>query len=205
MAQRSKFLYSFLEQPIVYLTVQRLFKADQARHRFLQHVAARDGDRILDIGCGPATILRELPKVEYIGFEPNAAYVDNARQMFGARGSFHAGFFDKAAADKLPPIDIALVKAVLHHMSDTEVRSLFDLLARVIKPSGRVVTIDPVFVTGQNPIARLLISSDRGRDVRTADRYTELARGSFANVAGEVLHQSFPPYTRWIMTANTLK
>jgi SAM-dependent methyltransferase len=196
--ERNHGLYAALRNPAMYETVQRLMgPANKQRSNFAeQFVRAKPGDRVLDIGCGPAHLRAHLPEVEYIGWEPNAAYVAKARKIYGDRGSFNVGFFGPAQAQDLAPVDIAIVSAVLHHMDDAQAGELFALLRQVVKPGGRVVTLDNVFVERQNPIARLLISLDRGRHVRSP-----LARGAFEDVRGTVVPQSFPPYTYFYMTA----
>jgi SAM-dependent methyltransferase len=186
----------------IYEAVQRLMGADALRRDFARdHVRAQPGDRVLDIGCGPAHLLAHLPDVEYIGWEPNPAYVATARRTYAARGVFYVGLFGPEQARSLPPVDIAIVSAVLHHMDDAQARELFALLRRILKPGGRVVTLDNVFIDRQNPIARLLISLDRGRHVRTADGYKKLAGDVFEHVNSTVVERAFPPYTYCFMTA----
>ncbi len=85
-------------------------------------------------------------------------------------------------------------------MDDAQASELFVLLRQVLKPGGRVITVDNVFTERQNPIARLLISLDRGRHVRSPAGYEALARGAFAHVDGTVVAQAFPPYTLFFMT-----
>ncbi|MEB3983923.1 class I SAM-dependent methyltransferase [Mycobacterium sp. 663a-19] len=202
-AERKRGLYAALSRPTLYETVQRLMgPADSSRRHFVQHfVRPQPGDRVLDIGCGPAHLLAHLPDVEYIGWEPNAAYVAKARKAYGDSGTFNVGLFGPQQARELAPVDIAIVSAVLHHMDDAQASELFILLRQVLKPGGRVITLDNVFVERQNPIARLLISLDRGRHVRSPAGYEALARGAFAHVQGTVVARAFPPYTFFFMTA----
>ena len=203
MAQRETGLYTLLNNPRIYETVQQVMGQDRGRKAFAEnHIRARPGDRVLDIGCGPAQVLAFLPDVDYVGWEPNPHYVAQARKTFGRRGSFNVGLFTRKEADGLAPFDIAIVSAVLHHLNDQQAHELFGLLRSVLKPDGRVVSIDNVYVAGQNPIAKLLISLDRGRNVRSADGYKGLASGSFKHVEGRILHKRFPPYTLFVMTAS---
>jgi len=200
--EREHGVYAALRNPSLYETLQRVMGADKWRRRFAQEfVRARPGDRVLDIGCGPAHLCAYLPDVDYIGWEPNAAYVAKARKNYGDRGTFHAGIFGPEQARSLAPVDIAIVSAVLHHMDDAQASELFVLLRQVLKPGGRVITLDNVFIERQNPIARLLISLDRGRHVRSPAGYEALARSAFTHVDGTVVPQAFPPYTYFFMTA----
>jgi hypothetical protein len=127
--------------------------------------------------------------------------VEQARRDYGSKGRFNVGLFGPDEASRIENVDIAIVSAVLHHMTDSEAAELFTLLRKVLKPNGRVVTLDNVFVKGQNPIAKFLICLDRGRHVRSPDGYLALARASFQDVYGTVSHRVFPPYTYFYMTA----
>lgn len=203
MAERGG-VFSILKHPFVYETVQQVFGAERNRKWFAEtYVAAKAGERVLDIGCGPAQLLAHLPAVDYVGWEPNPAYVETARRTYAARGScsFHAGFFGEDQAAQVKSVDIAIVSAVLHHLTDDEARHLYGLLRHVVRPGGRVVSLDCAYVDRQNPIAKLLVSLDRGRHARTPAAYTALAREAFGDIAGDVIDQRFPPYTYWIMTA----
>lgn len=136
-----------------------------------------------------------------MGYEPNAAYIERARSRFGNRGTFHVGYFTAADASA-DLFDIVIVGGVLHPMTYEDARTLFSTAARVLKPGGRVVSLDNIYVDNQNPIARFIISRDRGQNVRTPEGYRALATNVFDHVIGDVVKQSFPPYTFWIMTAS---
>lgn len=201
MAERNSGAWAVLRQPWAYEALQHLLGAEKSRRRFADEVLRPSpGERVLDIGCGTAGIARYLGDVTYVGFEPNAEYVNRGRvENAGRDVTLHTGYFDAAAAASLAPFDLVIVSAVLHHMDNRQGEELFRLLARVTKLEGRVVTLDNVYVPDQNPIAKLVISLDRGRNVRDPEGYAALARPHFAQVTGEVKHRTFIPYTFWIM------
>lgn len=201
MSEREHGPYGLLKSPALYESVQRLMGAEKLRHEFQRSfVRAQPGDRVLDVGCGPAQLRECLPEVEYIGFEPNPEYIARARQAFDGRATFHIGYFGPEEATLVGAVDIAIVSGVLHHMNDDQAIELFNLIQQVLKPGGRVVTVDPVFAQHQNPIARVLVRLDRGRHVRTPDQYQALARDTFKHIDGALVTQFFPPYTRYYMT-----
>lgn len=201
MAERTRGLWSILEKPWVYEALQTLVGADRGKKRFVaEDLKPRPGERVLDIGCGTASLARYLGPVSYVGYEPNAAYVERGRiENLGRDVTLHAGYFDTTAATALDAFDLVIVSAVLHHMDDRQADELFGLLARVTKPGGRVVTFDNVFVDRQNSIARVLIGLDRGQNVRSPEGYAALPKPYFGECRGRVLHQSWIPYTFWIM------
>jgi hypothetical protein len=62
------------------------------------------------------------------------------------------------------------------------------------------VTIDPVFIAGQNPVARLLVSRDRGEHVRDVEGYVRIAERVFADVRATVRGDLMRvPYTHVVL------
>lgn len=202
MAESDTGLRRLLRVAWIYELLQNLMGADGNIRRFVREdLRPSPGMRILDVGCGTGRLARYLGPVTYVGYEPNQAYIEAGRRENAGRDvTLHLGYFDETAAQQLEAVDLVVVSAVLHHMSNSEARGLFALLARVLKPGGRVVTLDNVYVPEQGWLARWLISLDRGRDVRTPGGYAALAEGYFGIVDGHVLHHRRIPYTYWIMT-----
>ncbi|WP_230534602.1 class I SAM-dependent methyltransferase [Microvirga roseola] len=200
MAQDVSGLRAVLSHPWVYNLSQALMGANRNR-RWLQRdfIQAQPGERVLDVGCGTADILSVLPDVEYVGFDISEPYIRHARERWGDRGSFFAQHLDDRSLVPHGRFDLVLATGFLHHLDDDEVRGLLALLATCLRPDGRVITVDPCFSKDQNPVAKFIISKDRGRNVRSPEEYEVLARGDFHNVEGWFCERSWPPYTYWIM------
>jgi SAM-dependent methyltransferase len=163
------------------------------------------GQRVLDIGCGPADILAYLPTdIDYHGFDAEPNYIETARARYGDRGSFVVRAVTPDAMNDIGTFDVVMSLAVLHHLTDAEADTLFASAAKVLRPGGRVVTLDCTYVKGQNPIARLLAALDRGKYVRSPDGYVALARRHFEQANATVLHDLIAvPYTHCIVEART--
>lgn len=164
-----------------------------------------DGCRILDIGCGPGSLLQVLPASigEYFGLDINPAYIRRARAQWADRPdvTFACADITSAEAPRREHYDIAAAVAVIHHLDDTGARRVFSLAQEALVPGGRLVTWDCVYVEDQNRLARWLISKDRGRAVRTAAGYQNLASEYFSEVQVEIFHDTLRlPYTICAMT-----
>jgi SAM-dependent methyltransferase len=204
MSQSTSRVYSFLERPRVYEFFQSFVARKEARRVIVdEYIRPRPGNRIVDVGCGPGTMLPYLGPVDYTGFDLNAAYIEHAKQNYSGRGTFFQARVGDVADQLGSGIDIVIAIAVLHHLGDQEARALFAAANRILRPGGRLITFDPVFISPQNPIARLLIRLDRGKGVRTASGYLSLAKERFGevevNIRTDLLRM---PYTHCIMISH---
>ena len=205
MSQVTSGVRSIFSDPRIYDGFQTLMGATRVRTELIsEFIRPSAGMRLLDIGCGTAEILAFLPEgVDYWGFDISARYVAAAQARYGSRAKFHCGLLDAQQVDALPRFDVVIALGVLHHLTDSEARGLFELARRALRAAGRVVTVDPCLAQGQNPIARFLIQRDRGQNVRSAEAYRALPGSSFDLVQGQVRHRSWIPYTHWIMECGT--
>ena len=203
MSQVAQGVSAILSHAKFYDAVQWMMGAKRGRSIVSSHyIKAKNGDCLLDIGCGTGEIRRYLSEVEYFGIDPNPRYIDAARKQFrnvqGCR--FLCGTFDEAVLAGLPKFDIVLASAVLHHLSDDAAVRLAKVAKEALKVNGRLVTLDPCYVEGQSSIARFLIRHDRGQHVRNAEAYRALLSSVFDSVKTDIRHDLARfPYTHLAM------
>jgi SAM-dependent methyltransferase len=201
MAQITSGIRAVLSNPLIYDAIQSLMGAEKARARIVRdHVRPFAGMRILDLGCGTAEILSELPAdITYVGYDMSAEYIAAAQTKFSGRGTFHCRLLEQAEVATLEPFDLVLGIGVLHHLDDFTARQFMAVAKAALKHSGRIYTIDPCYAPGQNAIARFLISRDRGQHVRDVAAYRALPQGLAVEVTGALEHRAWIPYTHWHM------
>ena len=177
------------------------FVGGSDRGRYVrEHIRAEEDQRILDIGCGPADVLQWLPRVDYAGFDANPEYIATATRNYGDRGRFYCQRVSEEALAANEGYDIVLAIGVLHHLDDAEAEQLFRLAHAALVPGGRLVTLDGVYVPGQNRVAKLLISRDRGEHVRNENGYTRIAERVFSKITRTIRTDLLRiPYTHLIL------
>ena len=131
------------------LIAHNAFTAERYR-RVIAGAALRDGDRVLDYGCGDGALLgalhREAGRRHYDlhGFDPNALAVELAGAALRANGvpaTIHASLalLPDACFDRV------ICTEVIEHASDPD--GLLREVARVLKPDGRAVVSTPIRLT----------------------------------------------------------
>ena len=148
--------------------------------RYLRPVA---GERLLDIGCGTGTIVDFLPRVDYWGLDSSVRYIDFAKKKFGERAKFMNADLCTVPWPVSGPFDRAMAIGVLHHLSDEQVVQVLKNTKEMLKPGGKLVTLDGCYESHQSPIAHFFLSMDRGKYVRDEAGYAALARSVFKKVS----------------------
>jgi SAM-dependent methyltransferase len=186
----------------VYRSFQNLISRRDSRARIAsEFIVARPGERILDIGCADCAILNYLPDVEYTGLDHNPRYIKRAEQQFGNRGRFVLGDASMSGASIEGRFDKILILSALHHLSDEQCRETLEFARNHLTPTGSLISIDPVLIENQNPIARWLARNDRGRFVRDVQGYIRvLTSAQFVCEYRVVSDLLIVPYTNLIVT-----
>lgn len=173
-----------LANPALYQLYQELGGFHAGRVSLIrEYLDIRPGARVIDIGCGPGHIVRDLPdNIEYFGFDIDERSIAFARKHFGDRGTFRTRFFDAAAAEELAYADVVMMNGVMHHIPDAEMTETLRHVRRVLKPGGFLFTADGCYAPRQSLLVRWLLDNDRGEYVRDEAGYRRLLEAVFGRV-----------------------
>lgn len=114
---------------------------DKSFVRFLK-MAIKKGDRVLDLGCGPASLWPELSKIkgiELIGVDISPKMIAAGKKLF-PNGEFKVGDSENIPA-KDKTFNVVICSSVLHHLPKTN-RS-FKEIKRVLKDDGILLGREP--------------------------------------------------------------
>jgi len=164
-----------------------------------EYIRPAVGDRILEIGCGPGTIVPYLPRVDYLGFDLSPDYVAQAQRRF-PQAKFVCERVSGYSLREQASFDIVLALGIVHHLDDREALQLFEIAHSALKPGGKLVTLDGVWTDDQSPAAKYLLARDRGKFIRSEEGYVQLASKFFTEVKGSVRDDLLRiPYTHLIL------
>lgn len=204
MAQRVSGLYKLVTFPSFHRPLMFALGAEKGLTTYAEtFLKARSGMKMLDVGCGPANILEYLPDVDYTGIDMNEKHIASARHRYGDKGRFMVGDAARDLNQQKDTFDLINVSALLHHLSDDEARSLFRTITPMVRPRGRIVTLDPVWLPEQRAAVKLLYRLDSGMNIRTPEGYTRLLDGLSLDFQTTTLTNLLRvPYDHFVMVAS---
>lgn len=169
-----------------YILFQRLVGAANSRRWVSEHFwRAQPGQKIVDIGCGPGSIVHLLPEgVRYAGFDISEEYIADARSRYA--GDQYKTFLVGVAEDfvehlpvQMQGADLVIINGLLHHLDDGEALTALKLAREALAPDGRLVCMEGCFLLSQSPFARWVLKQDRGQNVRTEPEWKALVAKVF--------------------------
>jgi SAM-dependent methyltransferase len=195
-----RYFRSILTNPSAYqLWWKMVGGPGQAKVLVEQYIQPKAGSRILEIGCGPGTIYGYLPTCDYLGFDLSSKYIELAKRRF-PEGRFVCERVSRFAITREQSFDVVLALGIVHHLEDPEARQLFQIAYDALRPGGKLITIDGVWVDDQSSVARWLLARDRGTCIRQEREYLEIASHVFSDIRPNVRHDLLRiPYTHLIL------
>ena len=131
---------------------------------------------IYDLGCGDGYIYELLFKnfknnFKYFGFDNNENYIKNFKKKFTQNVNQLICCDINNIEKNFPQCDIFFANGLIHHLNDQQVESMFRQLKKKSNSDSVIIHVDPVFYDNQSKIRRIIMSQDRGRHIRSIDKY----------------------------------
>lgn len=105
-----------------------------------EYIQPTNGCTVLDVGCGPATVLDFLPNVKYFGLDPNPKYIASASKIW-RKGYFICAGVDQLNDHGLQTFDRIIILGVMHHLDDQQLTQLMTSLRNRLNSEGVLITL----------------------------------------------------------------
>jgi SAM-dependent methyltransferase len=177
------------DHPVLFIFFRSLLENDfkAVRAVIRRELNLEDGRRSLDLGCGPGAFADLFVRNDYVGADLNPRYIAYAQAH--KKGSF---LVTDARKVDLPDRSFQqiLVFGLLHHLSDTDVRSVLSEAKRLLVPGGRLLAIEDIpAVSRLNLIGHLIHNVENGEYIRPVDEYRRLY-GEFGRIEKDEILRS---------------
>lgn len=158
---------NLLELPFIY-NLRFLVAGDQ----FLTKKFIKDNYRkfksgsVLDLGCGTGDFASIFSKKDYLGIDVNEKYIEFAKENVGYN-------FLCLDLDNFRPkdkFDCTIFISTLHHLSESQVKNILSKAVKITKKIIIIVDLNPE----TDPVRKLLVSMDRGENVRSTQEKLKL-------------------------------
>jgi ubiquinone/menaquinone biosynthesis C-methylase UbiE len=183
---------------------RQLFLERRALNTLLDLIALRPGERMLDVGTGPAPLLAELAKREGARKAMRVVGLDSSAEMLARAPELPGGWeLVEGDAARLPftdaSFDVVTAGYLLHILDPPEREAAIGEIARVLRSGGRagVVTVAPprgrLAHAATAPLrARAARSEGRLRGMRPLDPGLELGVAGLAETRRERTLLGYP-------------
>lgn len=134
-----------------------------------------NGKKVLDFGAGTGANCTLCSPGHYFGIDPDSNRIDFAKRMYdGYR-------FESFMGNELPAednsFDFILIIAVLHHIPPEMIRGYVAEFKRILKPTGKVIAIEPCFFD-KSPLSNWFMkNNDKGDYIRNEKDYLSYFTG----------------------------
>ena len=168
-----------LKYKVIYRLYQNIIRKKKNEYNFIKYVFQQYKNvNVLDVCCGDSYILNYIKNCinNYIGIDNNSNYLKNSKKKFPKFSFINSDIEKIHKIKKLnrSKINFIFINGAIHHLNDSKVTSLISCLNKKF-PNAKFLFIDPV--RGENKlINKLMITLDRGKYIRTKQKYKKILK-----------------------------
>lgn len=159
-----RLLQRMAANPTLFDWTRRVVYAGTFQH-VAQALALREGERLLDLGCGTG-FAAQLRPTQYVGIDRSAEGLATARRRRSQGGCGFAAMSANALGFRPGAFDKAVCIHVVHHLDTALLDAALQELSRVVRGAVVIVDAAPDIANGME---RFLLAHDRGEFVRSRD------------------------------------
>lgn len=120
-------------------------KYDYVLESIAQIIVNSNTNKVLDIGCGTANIVKKLPKgIKYTGIDQSIEMILKAKNKFSDIELRLGNFLDEPFAEN--EFDVVITSYAFHHLNEFEKENAINLLLRYLKQGGKLIIADLMFL-----------------------------------------------------------
>ncbi|MBA4494570.1 class I SAM-dependent methyltransferase [Paenactinomyces guangxiensis] len=141
-------------------------------HDMIQRHFDLTGKAVLDFGSGTGSCSCICTPKHYLGIDPDPKRVAYARRLYPDYNFAVLEGSSLPASDK--SFDYILIVAVLHHIPPDTLPAYLQEFHRVLKPTGKILVMEPCFLKNSLFNNRFMAFFDRGKYIRYESGYRSI-------------------------------
>lgn len=159
--------------PIIWNFAQNLIGANQWKATLYPSVFQKKEGLILDFGCSSGNETSEFLDFDYYGIDLDAQVILAAQRKFQSFSNARFECVDLIQTGyKTNFFDHILFAGTGHHLTDDDLKKIFNILLQNLKIGGSLHFFDIIRQPNKDSrITQMIINSDQGKNVRTAEDY----------------------------------
>ena len=168
-----------LKYKVIYRLYQTIIRKKKDEYNFIKYIFQQYKNvNVLDVCCGDSYILNYIKNYinNYIGIDNNSNYLKNSKKKFPKFSFINSNVeeIDKIKKLNRSKVNFIFINGAIHHLNDNKVTSLISYLNKKF-PTAKFLFIDPL--RGKNKlINKLMINLDRGKYIRTKQKYKKILK-----------------------------